>query len=71
VFHDVYNPKSVAQKFFFFKWGKLPGCKTGVVERRPKAVSRPGEMMPDGCCVQTGVYSAKKHLQPGCDNVGD
>jgi hypothetical protein len=71
MFHDVYNPKSVVQEFFFLKWGELPGRKTGLVERRPKAVSRPGEMMADGCRVQAGVYSAKKHLQPGRDNVGD
>jgi hypothetical protein len=61
----------VVQEFFFLKRGKLPGRKTGLVERRPKAVSRPGKMMPYGCRVQPGVYSAKKHLEPWRDNVGD
>lgn len=44
--------------------------ETGGKQSRPESISRARKMMAHGRGVQTRIDAAKKHLQPGRNNVG-
>ena len=68
---DVGDAQAQAEQLLLLVGPQLARGETGLVQGRPEAVPRPGEVVPGGGGVQAGVDPGEQDAQAGRDDVGD